>query len=96
MSREKPETYSLSVLAFCSKEDCLVYKADEIDAYYTSQMKDVLERVLPEEKILQIFYDHYWDSLEKDKGIIDKHCEYLAKIIRKVIDEELERIKVEK
>ena len=36
---------------------------------------------LDEEAVMNIMKDHYWDSLEKDRGLIEKHCESLAKAI---------------
>lgn len=39
------------------------------------------EPVVDREMIYKILTDHYWDYLEKDSGIIEKHCEYLADAI---------------
>ena len=34
-------------------------------------------------EIEEIMTDHYWDSLEGERGILERHCKFLAKAIHK-------------
>jgi len=38
-------------------------------------------------EIEEIMTDHYWDSLEGERGILERHCKFLAKAICQKQDE---------
>ena len=40
------------------------------------------------EEIEEIMTDHYWDSLEGERGILERHCKFLAKAIHKRLTKE--------
>ena len=49
------------------------------------------EKVGMEEFIMRIANDHYWDSLQNDKGIVLKHLEFIVQEARRAVIEKLEK-----
>ena len=75
----------------CSDENpynCLEC-GDEGWVYGYNQAIDDMDKFEPTvEEIEEIMTDHYWDSLEGERGILERHCKFLAKAIHKRLTKE--------